>query len=44
MCKFSIKVSVQKTMQNFFAKIVQSTSFVQGFSKSYKKSKYNDWM
>ena len=38
MCKFPLKASVQKSVQNFFAKIVQSASFVivLGFPKSYK--------
>ena len=37
-----LKASVQNSMQNLFAKIVQS-AFVIGFTKSYKILKSNDW-
>ena len=40
--KFSLKASMQKSLQNFFAKIVFSAFFVQGLPKSSKKSKSND--
>ena len=46
MCKFPLKASVYKSMQNFFAKYVQPACFqifVIVFPKSYKVLKSNDW-
>ena len=36
MCKFSSKASVQKSVKNFFAKIVQSGCFCSRLSKDIK--------
>ena len=37
-CKFPFKASVQKTVQNFFAKIMQYVCFCYN-----KMLKFNDW-
>ena len=33
LCKLSLKTSVQKAMQNFFAKLITLPPFVQAFKK-----------
>ena len=43
MWKFPLKASVQKAVQNFIAKIVQSACFFIGFPKSYIIMKSKDW-
>ena len=42
MCKFSLKASVHKNMQNSSQKLCTLLPLVQGFPKSYTKSKFND--
>jgi len=36
MCKFSINASVQKTLQNIFAKIVKAAPFCSTFQRAIK--------
>ena len=43
MCKFPVKASVQKSVQNFFAKSVQSVCFCYRLPKRYKMLKSKNW-